>query len=154
MTATFRPANVVKAGLAGGMVDFVYGSVRGALDDGKVVQVWQSVASGWLGKASYQLGWTSLALGVVTHFGIAIVMAAAYALAALKAPLLLRRPWLCGAAYGLVLYGVMYRIVLPLRWPAAFPKWNGGQSVVDIAAHVGVGLAIALVLARSATAKR
>jgi len=44
----------------------------------------------------------------------------------------------------------MYGVVLPLRFPAAFPRRDGIQSVTDVASHVGVGLAIALVVSRRA----
>lgn len=139
---------VVLAGLAGGAVDFVYACVVGMVHGRPVARVWQGVASGWLGKAAAEGGVGATALGIVTHFGIATCMAAAYALAAARVKLLGRRPVPCGVAYGLVLYAVMYLVVLPLRFPAAFPRWDGIQSVTDIASHIGVGLAIALVLSR------
>jgi hypothetical protein len=141
-------SGVMTAGLAGGAVDLVYATVVGATLGRSFQKVWQGVASGWLGKASGQMGWGSAALGLLTHFGIATSMAAAYALAAGRLPVLYRRPVLAGAAYGLVLYGVMYGVVLPLRFPQAFPRWDGVRSLTDIAAHMGVGLAIALVLSR------
>lgn len=149
-THRIRPPDVVKAALAGALLDFIYPNIVGALHGRTVMQVWQGVASGWLGKAASRMGWTSAGLGLVTHLGIATAMAATYALAALRLPVLLARPWLCGAIYGLGLYGVMYRIVLPLRFPTAFPRWDGLQSVCDIAIHIGVGLLIALILARAA----
>jgi hypothetical protein len=37
-----------------------------------------------------------------------------------------------------------------LRFPSAFPRWDGIQSVTDIASHVGVALVIAVVLSRRA----
>lgn len=110
----------------------------------------QGVASGWLGKAAADGGAGAMALGIATHFAIATCMAAAYALVAARRPVLYRRPVACSLAYGLVLYAVMYRVVLPLRFPAAFPRWDGVQSATDIASHLGVALAIALVLSRRA----
>lgn len=139
---------VVLAGLAGGAVDFIYACVVGMIHGRSVVRVWQGVASGWLGKAAADGGLGTAALGIVTHFGIATCMAATYALAAARVTLLYRRPALCGAAYGLLLYVVMYLVVLPLRFPAVFPRWDGVQSLTDIASHVGVGLALAIVLSR------
>jgi hypothetical protein len=144
--------NIILAGLAGGAVDGVYASCVGLIHGRTVVKVWQGVAGGWLGKDAGQGGLATAALGLATHFGIAICMAAAFALVASRVRLLYQRPLIAGAAYGLVLYTVMYRIVLPLRWPAIFPKWDGVQSITDIASHVGVGLAIAWVLSRAARA--
>jgi len=156
MTAHASPSRpsaasaVVLAGLGGGAVDFVYACVVGLVHGRTVMRVWQGVASGWLGKAAGDGGLATMALGIATHFGIAICMAAAYALVAARVAVLLRRPVPSGVAYGLVLYAAMYRIVLPLRFPSAFPRWDGVQSVTDIASHVGVGLAIAVVLSRRA----
>jgi hypothetical protein len=52
--------------------------------------------------------------------GVGDSMAATYALAAARVKLLYQRPVLCGVGYGLLLYVVMYRVVLPLRFPAVF----------------------------------
>jgi hypothetical protein len=143
-----RLAGIAMAGLAGALVDFIYASGAGAIGGRSIVRVWQGVAGGWLGPAARDGGLATAGLGLATHLGIAACMAAAYALAAERLPILYRRPLLTGALYGLALYAVMYRIVLPLRWPAVFPRWDGVQSAADVLAHVGVGLAIALVLAR------
>jgi hypothetical protein len=153
-TAAARPArtgwlaSVVLAGLAGGLVDFVYASVMFGLAKGKGVdKVWQGVAAGWLGKAAASGGWGSAALGMVTHFGIAICMAAAYALAATRTGLLYRRPLICGALYGVALYAFMYGVVLPTRFGSPY-RWHGAASAGDLASHVGVGLVIAVALSR------
>jgi uncharacterized membrane protein YagU involved in acid resistance len=135
------------AGLAGGAVDGIYASLVGVALGRPVLRTWQGVASGWLGKSAAEGGLATGALGLVTHLGIASCMAAVYALAASRLAVLYRRPLLCGAVYGLCLYVVMYRIVLPLRFPAVFPRWDGALSLADIASHIGVGLAIAWVLA-------
>lgn len=143
---------IILAGLAGGAVDGVYASCVGLIHGRTVVKVWQGVAGGWLGKEAGQGGLATAALGLATHFGIAICMAATFALVASRVRLLYQRPLIAGAGYGLGLYVVMYRIVLPLRWPAIFPKWDGVQSFTDIASHMGVGLAIAWVLSTAARA--
>lgn len=141
---------ILLAGLGGGSVDLVYASCVGLIHGRTIMRVWQGVASGWLGKAAADGGLATMALGIVTHFGIAICMAASYALVAARVQLLYRRPVPCGVVYGLLLYVVMYRAVLPLRFPAVFPRWDGVQSVTDIALHVGVGLVIAILLSRRA----
>ncbi|THD81836.1 MAG: hypothetical protein E7812_03215 [Phenylobacterium sp.] len=139
---------VVTAGLAGGLVDFVYASVMFGLAKGKGIdKVWQGVAAGWLGKAASTGGWGSASLGIVTHFGIALCMALAYLLAATRLKLLYQRPLVCGALYGALLYAFMYGVVLPTRFGAPY-RWHGLASAGDLASHIGVGLAIAWVLAR------
>ena len=49
-------------------------------------------------------------------------------LVARRLPDLLRRPFTTGLLYGLILYGIMYWIVLPLRWPSAWLSATGGSS--------------------------
>lgn len=139
-----------RAGLAGGLVDFVYASVVFGLLAGKpIYMVWQGVASGWLGRAAAQGGYGSAALGLLTHFGIACCMAVAYALAATRLAALRQRPLISGAFYGVLLYAFMYGLVLPVRFGAPY-RWQGLVSVGDLASHIGVGLAIAFVLLRQA----
>ena len=145
---------VVLAGLAGGLVDFVYASVVFGLVKGKpIYKVWQGPASGWLGKQAADGGYASAALGVATHFGIALVMALAYALAATRLAVLRQRPVISKTIYGALLYGFMYGAVLPLRFGAPY-RWHGLASAGDLASHLGVGLAIAWVLSRRAALNR
>ena len=139
---------IVAAGLLGGLVDFTYACVVALAGSRTIQQLWQGVASGWLGRAARDMGWASAGLGVLTHFAIAIAMAAVYALAATRLQVLTRRPVVSGIVYGLILYLVMYGMVLPLRFGARFPRWDGPVTLGDIAAHIGVALVIALVLAR------
>jgi hypothetical protein len=62
----FAPADIALAGFAGGMVDLVYASAVSALDHRTPLQVAQSIAGGWLGKATYHDGAASVLLGLVT----------------------------------------------------------------------------------------
>lgn len=153
-----RPARdtlsrLVAAGLAGGAVDFVYASGMALSNGHPVTRPWQVVASGWLGRGAAEGGAGVITLGVATHFGIALVMAAAYALAARRLGIVVRRPMATAPVYGLILYAGMNLVVLPLRWPGAFPRWDGLRSVLDVLAHIGVALAIAGVIARPAKAR-
>lgn len=132
------------AGLAGGAVDLLYASGMSVAAGQSAVRPWQAVASGWIGgPAARDGGAAAVLLGVATHFGIALAMAAVFVLAARRLPVLTARPMIAGGLYGLMLYSVMYLVVLPLRWPGAFPSWQGAKSGLDILAHVAVGLAIA-----------
>lgn len=140
-------AQVALAGLAGGAVDFAYASGM-ALSRGRPwTRPWDVVASGWIGPAAREGGALVTTLGVVTHFGIAAAMAAAYLLVARRVPVVTVRPWSTAPVYGLVLYGIMYFGVLPLRFGNPW-RWQGVNSILDIAAHVGVALAIVAVAAR------
>ena len=48
--------------------------------------MWQSIASGLLGKAAYEGGSATAPLGLALHFFIAFVMALVYVLAARRLP--------------------------------------------------------------------
>lgn len=141
---------IAAAGLAGGMVDLVYASLLALAAGQPLTRPWQGVASGLIGgQAARDGGLATAGLGLATHFAIALAMGAVYVLVARRMPMDVRRSLLTGALYGLMLYAAMYLVVLPLRWPGVFPNWAGGKSLLDIAAHVLVGLAIAQVAGRT-----
>src|SRR4051794_21152825 len=75
-------------------------------------------ATGW--------GTSGAALGLATHFALMLAMAAIFVLAASRRPGLWRRPLLWGTLYGLATYVAMNLIVVPLRWPEAFPPSTRG----------------------------
>ena len=133
-----------------GTLDITYACVVSYLRGRMPLTVLQSVASGWLGPAAYSGGVGTALLGLVTHYGIMSVMAATFGLAAARIARLRQRPWSSGLLYGAGLYAVMYGIVLPLRFPAIFPRLNGWITVSDIIVHVGVGLIIARVFCAAA----
>ena len=113
------------------------------------VKMLQGIAGGLVGKAARSGGARTAALGLVVHFAIMLVMAAVFVLAAERVADLVRRPFLWGPLYGLGLYGIMYWVVLPLRWPPLFGKLEPAQVVNQLFAHtILVGLPIALVAAR------
>ena len=108
---------IVQGGLVGGALDLLYAFiVYGPLTFGlNPIQVLQSVAAGWVGRDASMAGGASTALlGLVTHFGIATVMAAIYVIAARQCPALVARPVLWGLAYGFILYIGMNYVVTPL----------------------------------------
>lgn len=134
---------ILLAGLAGAAVDGAYASTIGIIRGLGVMRVWQSVAGGWIGPAAREGGVATALLGVATHITIALVMAGVYVLASQRLERVRRHRWPVALVYGLGLYGIMYLVVLPLRWPDIFPRWSGLYSIADIAAHIGVALAIA-----------
>ena len=106
--------------------------------------IFQSIASGLLGRAAFSGGFWVQCLGVALHFLISFVIALVYLAASHRMRTLAQRPWVWGPLYGLAVWFVMYFVVLPLsaHGPAAM-KW---PTVVDeIAIHLlGVGLPAAL----------
>jgi uncharacterized membrane protein YagU involved in acid resistance len=142
---------VLTGGLVAGTFDIVYACTFWALKAGVPMRrVFQSVAAGLLGKASFTGGAATAALGLALHYFIALSMSLAYYLVARRWPLLWQRPWFSGGVYGLLLYGVMNYVVVPLSaaGPSSQdPLWVG----LSIAVHVLlIGIPIARFAGRAA----
>ncbi|GAA0311028.1 hypothetical protein GCM10009087_21400 [Sphingomonas oligophenolica] len=94
------------------------------------------------------------AIGLGLHFAIMLVMAAVYMLAASRVSMINRLPVLSGIGYGVMLWGIMYWVVLPYRWPTLFPidpRADMKEVGEQLFSHVVlVGIPIALV-AKAAT---
>ena len=60
-------------------------------------------------------------LGLVVHFTLMAIIVGAFVYAARNYPIVLDQPLLSGAAFALVTYVAMNLIVVPLRFPAAWP---------------------------------
>jgi hypothetical protein len=141
---------VLAGGLVAGALDIAYACVFWALKaDVAAQRIFQSVAAGLLGEASFEGGRATAALGLALHFFIATSMSVVYYLVAGRWPLLRERPVLCGAGYGLLLYGFMNYVVVPLSAAgpgSKDPLWVG----LTIAVHVFlIGIPIALFARRA-----
>lgn len=128
---------VVLGGLLAGALDITYACIFWAVKAGLPAhRIFQSVASGLLGKASFGGGWATALLGLVLHFCIALSMAFTYYLVSLRWTPLRRRPLLFGPAYGLLLYGIMYYVVVPLSRAAGSRPGNDLWTWMTIAVHM------------------
>jgi hypothetical protein len=78
------------------------------------IRIFQSVASGLLGRASYDGGIASAVVGAALHLFIASVVVTIYWLASRRLNALVERPLLWGVVYGLAVYAVMNFVVIPL----------------------------------------
>jgi uncharacterized membrane protein YagU involved in acid resistance len=105
--------SVALGGLMAGVLDLTAAFVQSGLRGATPVRVLQSIAAGWLGRAAFQGGWKSAALGFFTHFSIATGAALVYCLVAADVPALSRNFVPSGATYGIVVYLFMYGVVLP-----------------------------------------
>lgn len=139
---------ILLATAAAGTLDMADACLYWALTKGVPPErIFQSVASGVLGKAAFAGGARTAALGLALHYAIMAVMVAVYVLASLRLPILVRRPVMMGLGYGLATYVVMNYVVLPLSRAS-----SGGPFVLldflnGLVAHlVPVGLTIALIV--------
>jgi uncharacterized membrane protein YagU involved in acid resistance len=141
-------AAILTGGLIAGTMDICYAVGYSYLRSGVAPKtILQSVASGLLGRDAYSGGTATATLGFALHFLMALAIAAIYLLAARWLPALIRRPYLYGSLYGLVVYLFMNLVVLPLsRMPprGAMPALL--TIVTSIIVHmflVGVPIALA-----------
>ncbi len=103
-------------------------------------RIFQAIAAGLLGKASFQGGLATTLLGVLLHFTIATTIVTTYVVASRRIPALTERPFLWGPPYGVAAYLVMNLVVVPLS--AA----NGASKTIPVIVNgvlihiLGVGL--------------
>jgi hypothetical protein len=143
---------IMFSGLVAGALDITYAFIIWGLRGVSPIRIGQSVAAGLLGREAAVGGGTATGLfGLGVHFVLAIIMAAIYYAAARNIRVVVDRAVPCGIAYGLVLYGAMNYVVLPL---SAVGKAGGGGplyiTITGILVHMFlVGLPIALITRRA-----
>jgi hypothetical protein len=131
-------------GLVSGAADLAYAFTAYGFVGVQPIEILQSIASGWLGKAAYASKVTPAVAGLLSHFFITCVAAGLYVAASKRLSLLVQRPLLSGAAFGLGVFGVMNYIVVPLS-AAVSARPRGAFLVLGLLAHVFlVGMPIAL----------
>jgi hypothetical protein len=146
---------ILYGGLVVGILDglfalIYYGLILGA----KPVRIFQSVASGLLGRASYEGGMKTFLLGILLHFVVASCIAAVYYLASLKLPVLIHHAVVCGLIYGMIAYLGMNYVIIPLS-AANSGRFSLSGFLIAIIGHaLLVGLPIALIARWSAKANK
>jgi hypothetical protein len=105
---------ILKVGIIAGTLDIadalIFSHFRG-VGPGRVFQY---IASGMIGMRSFQLGTSSVILGIALHYAIALTWTAIFFMASRKFAILLRKPVISGVIYGLGVYLFMNLVVLPL----------------------------------------
>lgn len=100
-----------------------------------------------------EMGAAGSALGLLTHFALMAIMAAAFVISARQWPALLDKPIQSGIFYGLITYVVMNWIVVPLRFDTPLPPKPISIATQLFAHIVLVGIPIALIAARALRAR-
>lgn len=114
------------------------------------LRVMQSVAAGILGRDAFMGGAATGALGLALHYFIATSMVIAYHLAGRRVRVLFDRAVPLGLLYGVLLYGVMNYVVIPLS-AASRPGFYAPWVLISLAVHaIGIGLPCALFARRAA----
>ena len=101
-------------GLIIGVLDGTAAIVSAAFHGVTAVRLFQYVAAGLLGRASFQGGLATVLLGVFLEFFIATCVMAFYYYASRKFPALIRWAIVCGLLYGILVFFFMNKVVVPL----------------------------------------
>ncbi|MDB4906751.1 MAG: hypothetical protein JWO05_1535 [Gemmatimonadetes bacterium] len=139
---------LVRAGLATGVVDFLWAVVLTACYGKSQLKLWQGVASVPFGKGMLDGGLPTAAIGVVVHFGVA------FSWSALLLVLLMRSSWLRGVlaspgglfkvavVWGPLIWAVMSLVMIPLF--TGNPTTVNARWFIQLVGHVFfVGLPMA-----------
>jgi uncharacterized membrane protein YagU involved in acid resistance len=109
---------ILTGGAIGGTLDILFAISFAVYSGGTAQQLLQTVASGLLGKAAYDGGPSTAALGFILHFLMAFLLAALFVYATRRSQFVTRNPVFAGAVFGIIVFFVMRLVVLPL---SAFP---------------------------------
>jgi hypothetical protein len=142
---------VLLAGCAAATIDIVFAFVFFGCTLGITpVRVLQSVATGWYGRTSFEGGFVTAAVGLVSNYFILIAAAWLYYLSSRRVPLLNRSPLACGVAFGIAIYVAMTFVIVPLSATPARALTLGIVSLGQFLIHPVIGIAIAMIVRRRA----
>jgi hypothetical protein len=138
---------ILLGGLIVGLLDGTAAIVSATLHGISATRLFQYVAAGLLGRASFEGGPATVLLGVLLEFFIATCVMAVYYGASRKFPLLTQRAIICGMLYGILVFFFMSKLVVPL---SSVPAPKGPPALArmlpEILIHMFfVGLPAALV---------
>jgi hypothetical protein len=138
---------ILAATLVCGALDILFAMMLTVWRGRAIPDMLRFVASGPFPQATDWGGGGAL-LGLLVHFTLMAIMVAAFVLAARRIPVLTDSPLLWGLLFGLVTYVVMNLIVVPLRFPPAWPP-KALSIATQLFAHIVlVGLPTAFIARR------
>jgi uncharacterized membrane protein YagU involved in acid resistance len=144
---------IAAATLIAGTLDILFATILTLLYGREPANMLRFVASGPF-PAATDMGTSGAILGLIVHFTLMAIMATVFVMIARHKPALTTQPIKWGVIYGLVTYVVMNLVVVPLRFPAAWPPKPMSIATQLFAHIVLVGIPIALITARSLKSKR
>ena len=134
------PAAILLGGLIAGTLDIGAGALINGRNPLVILLV---IASGLLGKASFQGGLPAALLGLVLQWLMSLVISAIFVLLSNRVPELKQHWSAAGLAYGVGIFVVMNYLVVPLSEIGRLPQftvWTFGGTLL---AMLGFGLLIA-----------
>ena len=141
---------ILVGGTIAGVLDITYAVTFSAFRGVAPMRLLQSVASGLLGKAAFDGGAATAALGLALHFFIAYTVATVFWIASRRWPVLVRQPVSSGLLYGIGVYAVMNLVVVPLSATATRKVFPPIVIATGLLVHMFfIGLPIALAARRA-----
>ncbi len=140
----YASATIVLGAFVIGTLDIVYAIAFWYPRGVAPARIFQSIAAGIYGPASFSLGTHSVAIGAALHYFIALCIVLVYWVASRRFEVLVRRPIVWGSVYGVLVYVVMNYVVIPLsatKRPAFLLSWVV-SSVLVHAFLIGVPAAL------------
>lgn len=132
-------APILFGGILAGTLDIGAASLINSANPSRILQ---AIASGLLGKSAF-VDNSSVALGLVLQWAMAIIIASIFVAAAQWRPVL-KRHWVkAGMAYGVVIFVVMNYVVLPLSAIGHPPRFRVVHFMEDILAMLLFGIIVA-----------
>ena len=138
---------ILLATLLCGSLDIMFAFLLAHLRGREPGAVLRYVASGPFPPAA-EWGTAGAILGLAVHFALMAIMVVLFVIAARHQQALLDRPLVAGLGYGLITFVAMNLIVVPLRFPAAFPPKPTFLATQLFAHIVLVGIPLALIARR------
>jgi len=139
--------------LVAGTLDILFAMILTLIFGREIPNMLRYVASGPF-PAAMEMGTNGAILGLLVHFTLMGIMAAAFVIATRRIPALVEKPILWGALYGLATYVVLNWIVVPLRFGTPLPPKPLSIATQLFAHVVLVGIPIALIAARTLKGRR
>ena len=131
---------ILAGGFIAGTVDIGAAALINMIDPRIILRF---IAGGVLGKAALQGGATVQWLGLFLQWGMSLVIAAIFTLAALRMRWLTARPVLAGLAYGVVVFAVMnYAVMFFSAWHR-INHFTAATFIENLAAMLLFGLIVA-----------
>lgn len=139
---------IVIATLISGTLDILFAMILTVTRGGEIGNMLRFVASGPF-PAATEMGTAGAVLGLLVHFALMAIMAAAFMWIVGKRRVLLDTPFRTGMAYGVITYFAMNWIVVPLRFDTPLPL-KPMQLGTQLFAHIVlVGIIFAIVANRT-----
>jgi len=136
------------AGLVAGVLDISSAFALSYPKGVDPIRVLQGVAAGLVGRnAAINGGLATAGLGLAIHFFIAFVVATVFYVASRKLVFLTQNAALAGLMYGVIVYGFMYWIVMPLAYPVVHPSLSRDLTAVCVHMLL-IGLPVSLIVRR------